>query len=197
MTRMAEIIDRLAGSAASRHRQQQDGVDLSPVICILCLPIGKAIHASVMMQRRPRPSTKDTMQVRFLYVSRAVGPQTTTVTASILSTAQAHNRQNGIGGVLCQGKGLYLQVLEGERSAVNRLYSRIMADSRHKDVEMLHLEEVSERRYADWSMALVSLADDDPMVQLKHPEFDPYSAPGAFVMTLVDELIASGHRIKA
>ena len=135
------------------------------------------------------------MKVRVLYVSRAVGPQTSTVTASILSTAQAHNRQNGIGGVLCQGRGLYLQVLEGERSAVNRLYSRITADRRHRDVEMLHLEEVTERRYADWSMAHVNLADDHPMVQMKHPEFDPYSASGAFVMTLVDELLASGHPI--
>jgi Sensors of blue-light using FAD len=135
------------------------------------------------------------MQVRVLYVSRAVGPQTTTVTTSILATAQAHNRRHGIGGVLCQGQGLYLQVLEGERSAVHRLYARIVADSRHCDVVMLHLEEVSERRFADWSMAHVHLADDHPMVQLKHPEFDPYSAPGAFVMTLVDELLASGHRI--
>ena len=135
------------------------------------------------------------MQVRVLYVSRAVGPQTTTVTASIQSTAQANNRQNGIGGVLCQGKGLYLQLLEGERSAVHRLYARIIADRRHRDVEMLYLEEISERRYATWSMAHVNLADDDLMVQMKHPEFDPYSASGAFVMTLVDELVASGHRI--
>ena len=135
------------------------------------------------------------MQVRVLYVSRAVGPQTTTVTASILSTAQEHNRQNGIGGVLCQGKGLYLQVLEGERSAVNRLYARITADRRHRDVEMLHLEEITARRYADWSMAHVNLADDHPMVQMKHPEFDPYSASGPLVLALIEELLASGHRI--
>jgi hypothetical protein len=135
------------------------------------------------------------MQVRALYVSRAVGPQTSTVTASILATAQAHNREHGIGGVLCQGRGLYLQVLEGERSAVHRLYSRIVADRRHSDVEMLHLEEITDRRFAGWSMALVDLADDAPMVQLKHPEFDPYSASGAFVMKLVDELLESGHPI--
>ncbi len=135
------------------------------------------------------------MQVRALYVSRAVGPQTTTVTTSILSSAQLNNRQHGIGGVLCQGQGLYLQVLEGERSAVNRLYSRIVADRRHTDVEMLHFEEATEPRYAGWSMAHVNLADDDPMVRMKHPEFDPYSASGAFVMTLIDELLASGHRI--
>ena len=135
------------------------------------------------------------MQIRMLYVSRAVGPQTSTVTAAILATAQAFNRSNGIGGVLCQGQGLYLQVLEGERSAVHALYARIISDPRHKDVEMLHLEEITHRRYAEWAMALVNLSEQDVMVQMKHPEFDPYSASGALVMTLVDELLASGQRI--
>ena len=136
------------------------------------------------------------MQVRMLYVSRAVGPQTTTVSASVLSTAREHNRANGITGVLCQGQGLYLQILEGERSAVNALYARIVADRRHRDVEMLHLEEITRRRYPDWSMAHVILSDDDPMIGMKHPEFDPYSATGAFVLQLVDELVALGHRIE-
>ena len=135
------------------------------------------------------------MQIRILYVSRAVGPQTTTVTASILAKAQVRNAAEGIGGVLCQGQGLYLQVLEGERGAVNRLYARIVVDPRHTDVEMLRLEEITQRRFANWSMALVDLSDSDPMVSLKHPEFDPYSAPGAAVMTMVEELLASGRRI--
>jgi hypothetical protein len=135
------------------------------------------------------------MQVRVLYVSRAVGPQTSTVTASILATARKHNRTSGITGVLCQGQGLYLQVLEGDRGAINALYAHIVADRRHQDVEMLHLEEITRRRYPDWSMAHVSLSDDDPMIEMKHPEFDPYSASGAFVLKLVDELVASGHRI--
>ena len=135
------------------------------------------------------------MQVRILYVSRAVGPQTTTVTGSILAKAQARNAADGIGGVLCQGQGLYLQVLEGERGAVNRLYARIVADPRHRDVEMLLFDEIASPRFADWSMALVDLSDSDPMVRLGHPEFDPYHASGAMVMTLLDELLASGQRI--
>lgn len=135
------------------------------------------------------------MQVQVLYVSRAVGPQTSTVTASILSTAQTHNRENNISGVLCQGQGLYLQVLEGERSAVNRLYAQILLDRRHRDIEMLLFEEIANRRFANWSMALVTLPDDDPMIRMKHPEFDPYSAPGPLVLRLVDDLVASGRRI--
>ncbi|WP_180129709.1 BLUF domain-containing protein [Rhodoferax sp. BLA1] len=134
--------------------------------------------------------------VRLLYVSRAVGPQTTAVTDSILSVAQSANRQRGITGVLCQGQGLYLQVLEGERGVINALYNRITQDRRHQDVQLLLLEEISQRRYADWAMAHVLLADDDPMVQLHHPEFDPYSAPGASVLKMVADLVAKGQRIR-
>ncbi len=135
------------------------------------------------------------MQVRLLYVSRAVGPQTTTVTASILAKAQGHNPAEGIGGVLCQGQGLYLQVLEGERGAINRLYRRIAGDVRHDDVQVLLFEEIAKSRFAAWSMALVELSDRDPMVSLGHPEFDPYQATGATAMALIDQLLASGQRI--
>jgi hypothetical protein len=137
------------------------------------------------------------MEVRALYVSKSVGPQTSQVTASILSTAQMRNREHGISGVLCQGQGLYLQVLEGERTAVNRLYAQILLDRRHEQIELLLFEEIKQRRFAHWSMAHVRLTADDPMIQLKHPEFDPYTASGSFVMTLVDELLASGHRIES
>jgi len=135
------------------------------------------------------------MLVRALYVSRAVGPQTGTATARILVTAEAHNSVNGISGVLCQGQGLFLQVLEGERERVNRLYAQILQDRRHHDVQLLSFTEITERRYPDWSMAHVALADDDAMIQMQHPEFDPYSAPSSLVLQLVDELLASGHRI--
>ncbi len=135
------------------------------------------------------------MLVRLLYVSRSTGPQTTTVTGSILETAQKHNRAQGLTGVLCQGQGMFVQVLEGERDKVNRLYARILRDDRHHDVQLLQFEEISERRYAQWAMAHVSLSALDPMVKMGHPEFDPYSAPGALVMKQVGEMLASSERI--
>ena len=88
------------------------------------------------------------MQVRTLDVSRAVGRQTTTVTGSILSAVQAYNQFHGISRVLCQVQGLYLQVLENARSAINRLYARIDRDPRYKDMDLLQLKEISERRFA-------------------------------------------------
>ena len=51
------------------------------------------------------------------------------MTHSILKTAQAWNKANGITGVLSQGPGVFLQALEGERGNVTRLYSRITQTS--------------------------------------------------------------------
>lgn len=137
-----------------------------------------------------------TINVRLLYVSRAVGPQTTTMTTTILAQAQANNPAQGITGVLCQGQGFFFQVIEGQRSRVNALYRRIAVDARHKDVEVLHYEEIQERRFGQWSMALVHLSVDDPMVRLQHPDFDPYSASGPQVMQQMMDLLAAGQPIE-
>ena len=135
------------------------------------------------------------MTVRLLYVSRSAGPQTTTVTRSILEKAQTHNNAQGISGVLCQGQGFFIQVLEGERSRVNALFRRIAADPRHKDVELLQYEEIQSRQFGKWSMALVNLSVDDPMIRLQHPEYDPYSASGTQVMQLLMDLLETGQPI--
>ena len=136
------------------------------------------------------------MLIRIIYLSTAVGPQTTTMTSAILKSTQTWNRANGITGVLCQGQGVFLQALEGERSAVTQLYSRIYADQRHTNVEMLHCESIVKRRYENWSMALVSLSDVDPATKIEWPEFDPYSATGMLVMARIDDLLATGSVIE-
>lgn len=137
------------------------------------------------------------VNVQLVYVSRAKAPQTTTVTTSILLQAQVHNQVSGITGLLCQGQGFYLQVLEGERSKVNALFQRICLDTRHKEVELLRYEEISKRQFNLWSMALVKLSADDPMVKMQHPQFDPYSASGEQVVALLTHLIESGQPITA
>ena len=129
------------------------------------------------------------MLVRLLYVSQSVGPITTTVTTSILEKSSTNNKKRDITGVLCQGSGLWMQVLEGERTQVNTLYSQIMADRHHQNVQLLSIEEIESRRFGQWSMALVYLSKDDPMVQMAHPEFDPYSATAKDAMSLLEELI--------
>ncbi len=134
------------------------------------------------------------MLIRMLYVSTAVGPITTTVTGTILRSAQAFNADNGITGVLCQGQGVYLQVLEGRRSEVNTLYARIAADKRHKNVQLMAFEDIAQRRYGAWAMAHVDLTDADTVLAMKplDAQFDPYTATGERVMAQIDALIAAG-----
>jgi hypothetical protein len=135
------------------------------------------------------------MLVRMLYVSTAVGPITTAVTGTILRSAQAHNAAHGITGVLCQGRGEYLQVLEGEPSKLDALYARILADKRHHNVELRQVQDIHWRRYGKWSMAHVDLAPAEAMMTAKLPGFDLYTATCEEIMAKIDVLIAAGTTI--
>ena len=70
-----------------------------------------------------------------MYASRAVPAIDQDGLIAILRKSKANNPQLGVTGVLCFSEGIFLQVLEGGRSAVNRLYNRIVSDSRHTEVE--------------------------------------------------------------
>ena len=134
------------------------------------------------------------MFVRMLYVSTAVGPVTTSVTGTILRSAQAFNSENGITGVLCQGQGVWMQVLEGGRKELGALYGRIAADKRHKNVQMIAVEDIAHRRYGAWAMAHVELCEADLALAQKSADatFDPYVATGERIMSTIDTLIAAG-----
>ena len=137
------------------------------------------------------------MLIRLIYLSRPTSPQTAALTESILRKAHAWNTQNDITGMLCEGQGVYLQALEGQRAQVTSLYARIHADSRHKNLELLHCESITKRRYSEWSMAHVNLTDVDPQGKIAWPAFDPYSASGTLVMVRIDELVAKGSPLQA
>ena len=95
------------------------------------------------------------MLVRLLYVSRAVKADDSEATESILASARAYNLSHGITGILCYGGGIFLQALEGGRGPFNELYNIIIKDHRHKDVALLHYEEISERRFGEIGRAHV------------------------------------------
>jgi hypothetical protein len=134
------------------------------------------------------------MLVRLLYASRAVPAVDQEELATILRKSKAHNAGIGVTGVLCYSGGIFLQVLEGGRSAVNRLYNRIAADPRHTQVELLAFEEVGERRFAGWSMGQVNMALLNPALLLKYSEtatLDPFAVSGKASMALFDDLVAT------
>ncbi|NYE63767.1 hypothetical protein FHW58_004998 [Duganella sp. 1224] len=134
------------------------------------------------------------MLVQLLYVSRAHSGIDARAIDAILAQARQHNPVDGITGVLCHTDQLFLQLLEGGREQVNRLYGRILRDPRHSDVTLLAYAEVRERRYAAWTMGQSNLHKLNPATLLRYsalPTFDPYRLPGASALALIDELMAS------
>lgn len=134
------------------------------------------------------------MLVRLMYASRAVAPVDHDELIAILRKSKANNPALGVTGVLCCSGGIFLQVLEGGRSAVNQLYNRIVADPRHTQVELLSYEEIGERRFAGWAMGQVDMGRLNPALLLKYSEsatLDPYAVSGAVSMALFQELMAT------
>jgi hypothetical protein len=134
------------------------------------------------------------MLVRLLYASRIVEAADQSLLDSIMVKSRAHNPRAGVTGILCYSNSLFLQVLEGSRREVSHLYNRIANDKRHKDVEILYYEEVTERLFSNWTMGQVNLNKVNPSTLLKYsekPELDPYAVAGKMSMALLDELIAT------
>jgi len=134
------------------------------------------------------------MLVRLLYASRAAASLDADGFTAIVRRCRANNPALGVTGVLCFSGGLFMQVLEGGRSVVNRLYNDIVADPRHSEVVLLSYEEIGERRFAGWSMGQVNLAQVNPALLLKYSEseaLDPYALSGRVSMALFEELVAT------
>jgi hypothetical protein len=125
------------------------------------------------------------MLVRLLYVSKEIAEPPSKFAELNLETFRKNNQAKEITGVLCSGEGIFLQVLEGERSAVNKLYVDICKDQRHIDIELLHFEEVTERIFYAWSMDYIPISTLYEMIKIQNPDFDPYLSSGKLALNCV------------
>lgn len=133
------------------------------------------------------------MLVRLIYASRAADSSPAAIEA-ILTQAREHNPGSGITGVLCYGGGVFLQAIEGGRSQVSALFGHIQRDVRHQDVELLHYEEIDERRFGGWTMGQVNLSRINHAIVLKYSEsmeLNPYAVSGKMSLALLEELMAT------
>lgn len=99
-----------------------------------------------------------------MYVSTASGPVDAAALDNILATARAANSQMNVTGILLYRRGQFYQYLEGPESAVREVYRRIAGDPRHTDLRVLVDHEVSERRFATWTMGYEPLRSASSVV---------------------------------
>jgi Sensors of blue-light using FAD len=134
------------------------------------------------------------MLVRCLYASRAAVPLVAPVVDSILEQSRKNNPRQGITGMLCFFDDIFVQVLEGGRDEVCELFNAIVRDDRHLNVRILTYEEITERRFGNWTMGQVNIAKINPALLLKYSEkalLNPFSCSGHATMALLDELVAT------
>lgn len=96
-----------------------------------------------------------------VYVSSATHLFSEEELAEILRVSRENNTQRGITGLLLYADGNVIQILEGEKSAVETLYSRIAEDSRHRSILRLFTKKTDIRSFPEWSMgyALMTQAE--------------------------------------
>ncbi|MES2520055.1 MAG: BLUF domain-containing protein [Bacteroidota bacterium] len=81
--------------------------------------------------------------------------------ANILKIARIFNAENDITGCLLFHNNEFVQILEGDKTAVKGLFAKIAKDDRHTKVLLLAEDEIEERLFEKWSMAYHEVSTDD------------------------------------
>jgi hypothetical protein len=91
---------------------------------------------------------------RLIYISRSLVGSSANELDAIVRRSVVHNQANGVTGMLWSDGANFAQVLEGEHDAVAETMSRIRADPRHADIEVLVDRSIAQRMFGGWAMVL-------------------------------------------
>ena len=78
----------------------------------------------------------------------------------LLQSARLKNTENNITGMLLYGEGTFMQVLEGEKEDLHRVYNSIQVDLRHRNIIVMVTGMLKERIFSKWSMSFASVNAD-------------------------------------
>jgi Sensors of blue-light using FAD len=106
-----------------------------------------------------------------IYASAASHLLTKAELQAMLQETRETNVQVGVTGMLLYKDGSFLQVLEGDEEPVMKLVSRIKADPRHKNFQMLVRGTSEHRLFPDWSMGFRDLTDNSLKCTLGFSDF--------------------------
>ena len=110
--------------------------------------------------------------------------------AQILEVARQNNQKNNLVGALYYGNGCFFQCLEGTKQDIDALYSKLLKDSRHKDLKVLLSEPIQERGFSSWEMKFATIDHEVRSFLREHNvhKFDPYQFDLDTTKQLVDML---------
>lgn len=86
------------------------------------------------------------------YISRSTQNMGMLALMRLIDQAVNENKKMGLTGVLFYENQHFGQILEGSSESVMGLWKKIQLDSRHHHVRLIGIENISERRFPEWSM---------------------------------------------
>ncbi len=123
---------------------------------------------------------------RILYTSRASTDLPSDDVFRIIETSARNNPSRDVTGFLIFHRGQFLQLVEGERQALDELLGVLKRDIRHRDLTVHFREPAQQRCFPNWRMRrLGSLADGGEEILRILSQRDL----GARCMTLVGEFL--------
>lgn len=134
--------------------------------------------------------------IQIIYISRSSFITTTNSTeiepnvARILAKSRVNNRKNGLVGVLYFGDGCFFQCLEGEETEVDKLYSKLQHDPRHKDLKLISRKLINTLTFTNWAMKFVPLETklNAELQAHGYSSFDPYQFDAAMTEKVLNLL---------
>ena len=79
----------------------------------------------------------------------------------LLSCSQENNGSNGITGMLLYIDKKFIQVIEGQKEEVIKLFDKISIDPRHKKVSIILEGDLEKRNFKEWSMGFKTLNNEE------------------------------------
>nr|WP_067293608.1 BLUF domain-containing protein [Marinobacterium profundum] len=96
-----------------------------------------------------------------IYASEAVRDFSQEEMFELLSKAREFNHKLNVSGMLLYDRGSFFQILEGEKTQIQELFSKISKDKRHRNIVRIIFEAIPEKDFADWSMGYAPLSKSE------------------------------------
>lgn len=100
--------------------------------------------------------------IQLLYLSTATRDVSREELAEIGATAERRNGEDGITGILCFNGRNFMQLVEGERAAIDALMARLEQDERHSGIVVMYDELTTARNFGEWSMRVATVSAVTP-----------------------------------
>ena len=92
-----------------------------------------------------------------LYLSAGANWFTESELNDLLATCNKNNSLAGITGLLLYADGNFIQLLEGEESAVQATYKKISLDQSHKGITQIASGPLAKRNFPEWAMGFKAI----------------------------------------